>query len=326
MVNGLGEERVPRSTQAEVLVLVVTFNSAEIVSDLLEALPRAVGTVPGVTVAVVDNASVDGTADVAERAPLKPLVIRCPRNLGYAAAINAGLEVVMPTRAVLVLNADVRPMDGFLGELLAVLELPDDPPTGIVAPRVVDLAGNLRLSLRRRPTMLRALGEALLGGHRAAKFPALSEQIRDPDAYTDRRIADWATGAALLISADCLEDVGPWDESFFLFSEETEYALRAKDAGWVLRYADQAIVEHTGGDMAQSPFLWSIAAVNRVSLYRRRHGSVAGAAYRVIVMFGEALRLPVGATHRSALLALLRNRRPGPASRKPPIKSHSLKT
>lgn len=262
---------------------------------------------------VVDNASDDDSADQAEGSPLKPMVIRCAENLGYAGGINAGLTEVTPTRALLVLNADARPRERFLAELLRVIESPDDPPTGMVAPRVVGLRGNLKYSLRRDPTLLRALGEAVMGGHRAARYPSLGEQIRDPALYTDRRAADWATGAALLISAECLRAVGPWDESFFLYSEETDYAMRARDAGWALRYARDAVVEHPGGQMSKSPYLWSIVAVNRVRLYQRRHGRVAGAAYRGVVVLNEALRAPFGkATHRAALRALLRNSRPGP--------------
>lgn len=299
--------------QTEVLVLVVTYNSAAVVGRLLEALPGALRGVPGVTIVVVDNASDDDSAGLAEGSPVEPLVIRCAENLGYAAGINVGLKAVSPTRALLVLNADARPKDGFLIALLTVLESPEGPPTGIVAPRVVDHRGNLKFSLRRDPTLGRALGEAIVGGHRAARFPSLGEQIRDPKFYTDQRRADWATGAALLVSAECLRMVGPWDESFFLYSEETDYAMRAREAGWVLRYACNAVVEHPGGQMSKSPFLWSIVAVNRVRLYQRRHSRVAGAAYRMVVTLNEALRAPFGKpTHRAALKALLRNRRPGP--------------
>lgn len=299
----------------EVLVLAVTHNSAAVLEGLLDSLPRALEGVPGVTVLIVDNSSSDQSADLAERSSLQPMVVRCADNRGYAAAINTGLDVVTPTRALLVLNADTRPGEGCLAELLRVLESPSDPPTGIVAPRIVDSEGQLKFSLRRNPTLLRALGEALVGGHRASRFSAFGEEIRNPKHYADRRIADWATGAALLLSADCLRTVGRWDESFFLYSEETDYAARARDAGWVVRYSRRAVVEHPGGQMEKSPFLWSIVAVNRVRHYQTRHGRAAGAAYRAVVILNEALRASFGRpTHRAALNALLRNRRPGPVA------------
>lgn len=304
-------------SRADVLVLAVTYNSAGVVRGLLDCLPAAVEGVDGVTCMVVDNASDDDSAELAERSAVRAVVIRCPENLGYAAGINAGLACVEPTRALLVLNADARPRGGFLAELLKVMDAPADPPTGLVAPRVVDPDGNLKFSLRRDPTLARALGEALLGGHRAARFPVLGEMVRERSEYTDRRCVDWATGAALLVSADCLRAVGPWDESFFLYSEETDYALRARSAGWAMRYAWSAVVEHPGGDMSRSPFLWSIVAVNRVRLYEKRHGRVASAVYRIVVILNEALRALVGKpTHKAALRALLRNRRPGPQPRK----------
>lgn len=308
------ERNVTTAAGAEVLVLAVTFNSAEVLPALLDALPDALLGVPGVRVVIVDNASDDESAELAERSHLKPTVLRCTENLGYAAGINAGIRAVgPPSRGLLVLNADAQPTKASLSEMLAVLEASEDPPTGIVAPRIVDSRGDLKFSLRRDPTLLRAIGEALLGGHRAARFRALGEEIRDPAFYTDRRVADWATGAALLISADCLRAVGEWDESYFLYSEETDFAVRARDAGWALRYARNAVVEHPGGQMSKSAFLWSIVAVNRVRYYQRRHGRLASAVYRMVVILNETLRAPLGKpTHRAALKALLRNRRPGP--------------
>ncbi|MCZ7627704.1 MAG: glycosyltransferase [Microthrixaceae bacterium] len=65
--------------------------------------------------------------------------------------------------------------------------------------------------------------------------------------YARERDADWATGAAMLISAECLAAVGPWDESFFLYSEETDYCLRARDRGFKLRYSPKATATHIGG-------------------------------------------------------------------------------
>jgi GT2 family glycosyltransferase len=293
---------------ADLVVVVVTHNSAELLPGLLESLPAALDGAPAARVVVVDNASVDGTADLARRLAPWVTVVEAGANRGYAAGLNRGCREVRARDCVLVLNPDCRPAPGSVARLRAVLDLPS---TGIAVPAIVDYQGRLKYSLRREPTLLRALGESLLGGHRAARFPRWGEQVRDPIAYQDGCTTDWATGAVMLISATCWAELGPWDESFFLYSEETEYALRARDRGFLTRWSASAVVEHPGGAMSRSPFLWSILTYNRVLLYRRRHGTLAGAAYWAVVVLNEALRAR-RPTHRAALMALLTNRRPGP--------------
>lgn len=287
----------------DVLVVIVTFNSRQLVARCLEGLVEALDAVDSARVVVVDNASVDGTSEeVARVAPWAELV-EPGSNLGYAAAINAGLRGRPAQRCVVVLNPDAVPTRGCIRYLLDALALPG---VGIAVPRVVDSAGRLKYSLRREPTLLRAVGEAVLGGHRAARFPALGDMIRDEAHYRDGATADWATGAAMALSSDLVARLGPWSEDFFLYSEETDYALRAHDAGYVLRWVQAAVVEHPGGEMSRSPFLWSLVAVNRVRLYRRRHSAAAAAAYWVVVVLNEATRAALGRpVHRAALRALL---------------------
>ena len=118
---------------------------------------------------------------------------------------------------------------------------------------------------------------------------------------------DWATGAIMLMSARCLAGSGPWDESFFLYSEETEFALRARDKGFVIRYVPEAEVTHLGGESGVSPRLWSLLQVNRIRLYRKRHTAGATAVFWAAVMLRESSRAALGrARSRAALAALLR--------------------
>jgi len=88
--------------------------------------------------------------------------------------------------------------------------------------------------------VLRTVGEALLGGTRAGWIPALGHLVLDPRCYERRGTSDWATGAAWMISRDCIESVGQLDERYFLYSEETEYMLRAADYGLTVRYQPSA--------------------------------------------------------------------------------------
>jgi GT2 family glycosyltransferase len=296
--------KVPRPGQkAQVVALVVTHNSDWVLPGLVASLAAGFEGVDRYQVVIVDNASTDSTLEVASERIPEARVVRLPENRGFAAAINAGLAQASPSEAVLVLNPDIRLRPGAVARLLHCLEMPG---TGIAVPRIQNGDGRLEWSLRREPTVLRALGEAVLGGGRAGRFPALGELVSRDELYENPMVADWATGAAMLISRRCLDAVGTWDERFFLYSEETDFALRARDKSFVLRYAPDAEVVHLGGEASESPRLWSILSVNRVRLYRSRHSSARSGLFWVAVVLNEALRSPRGPTHRAALSALLR--------------------
>ncbi|MGW2213401.1 glycosyltransferase family 2 protein [Nonomuraea sp. NPDC001684] len=290
-----------------VAIVIVTYNSAPVLGGCLASLPEGAKGVRLTDVVVADNASKDDSLAIAEQAaglPVRPLQVG--RNAGYAAAINAGVASLDldDLDAVLVLNPDCRLRPGALAVLAAAL---DRPGTGIAVPRLVSTEGVLHHSLRRTPAVRRALAESLVGGRLAGRIGTLGEMVVDPARYERPGPADWATGAAMLVSATALARLGPWDESFLLYSEETEYALRAADAGWTLWYEPAAVVEHIGGEAKTSPMLAALLTVNRVRLFRRRRGRVATAGFYLAVLLGEAMRAAAGRrTARASVVALLR--------------------
>jgi len=287
----------------ETTIVVVAYNSADVLPGCLDALPAASEGIGPLRVVVVDNDSRDDTAAVARQHPQVWRVLPMGRNAGYAAAINAGVRAAGVGGPVVVLNPDVRLAPGSLRRLLEALERDG---AGVAVPRLVDESGRLALSLRREPTVLRAFGEALLGGRRAGRVAALGEVVSREEVYAAPAWADWATGAAMVISRECWRAAGPWDESFFLYSEETDFALRARDAGYRLRYVPDAEAVHIGGESGSSPYLWTILTCNKVRLYDRRHRApLSRLAFRAAVLLGELLRTPRSATHRAAARALL---------------------
>jgi N-acetylglucosaminyl-diphospho-decaprenol L-rhamnosyltransferase len=293
---------VTRATTPRVAVVIVTYFSADVLGGCLDSL-----TDQGVTltdVVVADNGSTDATLKVATQERELPVrVVELGRNAGYSAAINAGIATLdlSTVDAVMILNPDCRPRPGAIGVLAAALR----PDRGITVPLLLNQDGSLQPSLRRPPTVTRALAESLLGA-RATKLGSLSEMIVDPAAYTQAGPVTWATGAAMLISAEAVARLGDWDESFLLYSEETEYCLRAADHGLATWFEPAAVIEHTGGELLRNPFLSKLAVVNRVELFRRRHGRVRSAAYFAAVAAGEGLRALAGrATARAAFTALM---------------------
>jgi len=278
----------------EVVAVVVTYNSKDVVGDLLDSLPAAFGELT-CAVVVVDNGSHDGTADLlVARGDCH--VVRAI-NLGYAAGINRGAALAPPGADLLVLNPDVRMAAGSVAPLVAAARRPG---VGLVVPRVLDPSGALYRSLRREPTLGRALG---LTRTRAA---GLSEYVDGPEEYARAHAVDWALGAVVLVPRATHDALGGWDESFFLYSEETDLCLRARDLGLQTWYEPSSEAVHVGGASGQSAATHTMQILNRVRLYRRRHGGFASAAYYLLALASELSWVVRGSTRsRTAVVALL---------------------
>jgi len=296
-----------------VAVVVVTYNSERLIADLVASLgPGLRGLAWHLTVA--DNASSDNTlSQVSHHAP-QARIVEMGRNAGYAAGINAAVAAAEPHTAVLVLNPDIRLTPGCVSELVAVLRR---RRAGIVVPRLLGRDGGFSPNLRREPTILRAACDALFGARRVGRFAPFGEVITDERRYTAEVSADWAEGSIMLIDRACWQACGRWDESFFLYSEETEYALRARDNGFAVVLAPQALAHHLEGESTTSPRLWALLTVNKVRLYRRRHGLPGAMVYWAVLLLRELSRAALGnPCSRVAVRALLTTARfretPGP--------------
>ena len=238
----------------DLAVIVVTYNSERVINSLLDSLPAACRGVH-IDVVVVDNGSADETRKVVE-ARSDCRLLRSS-NVGYAGGINAGVTFAAPASAVLILNPDVVLLPDSIAPLLARLR---QPGVGIVVPRVLNFDGTLHTSLRREPSLLRALG---LGG---TARPALAEYITELSSYDLAGPVDWALGAVMAVSSTCLKALGGWDASYFLYSEETDFCLRAGISDG-RPGTNLCGATHVGGGSGRTDKTHVMQIVNRVRLY-----------------------------------------------------------
>jgi N-acetylglucosaminyl-diphospho-decaprenol L-rhamnosyltransferase len=272
-----------------VAICVVTYNSAALIEDLVASLAAGISDVDA-TLVFADNASADDT--VARIAAICPsaVLVRTGGNLGYAGGVNAAIRAAGACDAYLILNADVRLEPGCVATLFHRLS----PTVGIVVPKLLDARDDVIWSMRRAPSVVRAWADALLGAERVGRVPILGEMVTDPVLYETARPTDWAEGSTQLISAACVEACGPWDESYFLFSEETEFDLRAGDRGFATLYEPAAVARHLEGGSAGSERLWPLVVLNRVRLYGSRHGRIATGLFWLATLAREVSRALMG--------------------------------
>lgn len=267
-------------------IILVAYNSARHIERVLDSLPAAAD---GLTFrcVVVDNASRDETVAVLTSRD-DVAVIQAGANLGYAGAINLGRANAGPCRSYLILNPDLVLEPGAITRLREAMA---EPRVGVAVPMLLNDDASLYLTLRREPSVLGAIGDAVFG----ARFPRrpawLGETIRDRRRYATPQDVAWAGGAAMLVADDCGRAVGDWDASrFFLYSEETDFAARVRHAGYRVRYVPDSRARHEDGGSGRSPELAALLAVNRIRYYEKYHRRPATSVFRAAVVLHYLLR------------------------------------
>jgi GT2 family glycosyltransferase len=215
-------------------VIVVTHGRPELALSTLRCAHAAA---EGLAVQwlVVDSGSADDTPEQVERAFPDVELLRC-ENIGFAGANNRALALARG-RYVLLLNPDVDIVSGTLAELLAALD--ERPEVGIASVIQQGSDEELQYSIRRYPSALRSLGEAV-----ALPWGRAREEERLSARYGEEGDADWLVGAFLIARAEVVRAIGGLDERFFLYSEETDWCYRARAAGWEVRHLPQMRVTH----------------------------------------------------------------------------------
>jgi len=284
---------------ADVAVIVVTYRSAADLGGLIASL-RGEAVAQRLRVIVADNDSPDDTLGTA-RAHTDVIARPTGGNLGYAGGINAAMAAVGDADAVLILNPDLVVHPGAIAALRGCIARPG---VGLAVPVILDGEDGRTASLRREPSVLRSLCDALFGGRLRRRPAALTEMVLPSAEYAAAHPVDWATGAALLVSRAASTAIGEWDERFFLYSEETDYCRRARDAGFQVWFEPAAVVRHSEGGSGASVALATLLAVNRIRYYAKYHGPAATLLFHGTAVLNELTR-SAAPEHRTILRAVV---------------------
>jgi len=221
---------------ADASVVVVAYNA-------LPWIERCLESVHGHEAVLVDNGSTDGTvAFVRERFPDVTVVAQANRGMG--GGNNAGLRTANG-RYVLLLNSDAWAVDDAVGRLVAFAE--EHPDVAVVGPRLLNPDGSLQRSVRGFPTLWRLATEYLFLRKLAPRSRLFNAFYGDGFAHDRPYEAEFLMGAVLLVRREAADTVGLFDEDFFMFSEETDWCYRFRQAGWKVLFTPDAEFVHVGG-------------------------------------------------------------------------------
>jgi N-acetylglucosaminyl-diphospho-decaprenol L-rhamnosyltransferase len=211
--------------------------------DALPWVERALESVRGHETIVVDNGSTDGTVElVRERFPEARLIEQ--ENKGLGGGSNAGMRIASGDWFLL-LNSDAWALEGAVERLVAFAEA--HPEAGVVGPKLRYPDGSLQRSVRGFPTVWRLATEYLFLRKLAPRSRALNAFYGAGFAYDRPLEAEFLMGSVWLVRREAADAVGLFDEDFFMFSEETDWAYRFRQAGWKVLFTPDAEFVHVGG-------------------------------------------------------------------------------
>jgi GT2 family glycosyltransferase len=271
--------------------IIVTYNTREMTLDCLRALLADTQSIPGHEIFVVDNASSDQTVDAIRNQFPNVKIIANPKNLGFGAANNQALKQATGD-FLLLLNSDAFPKPGAIPSLIK--ELQANPKAGVIGPRLLNPDGTMQLSCYKFPTPARAWLE---NTYLSSAFPntALGDYRRWP--HDTARNVDWVIGACMLIRKEVYDQVGGFDERFFMYAEESDWQLRIKQAGWQIAFTPNAQVTHLAGASATGDSKPAPQArinpvfFNSLDYYQRKHHGILGLlSLRLAMILGCSLR------------------------------------
>jgi GT2 family glycosyltransferase len=255
----------------------------------------------GLRITVVDNDSGDGTADVVRREFQDVRLIALDENVGFSAANNLVLRETT-AEYVLVLNPDTRICEGTLDKLLRLMDA--NERVGIAGCRLVQEDGTFDHAARRSfPTPASALGHFLRVG-RSERAPASLAAYRAPDVGEGP--VDAVNGAFMLMRRAMLDEIGLFDEGYWMYMEDLDLCYRAARAGWVTWYEPSVEAVHIKAGTSGHHRRLRVNYAFHYGMYRYYRTHLAGersAPFNGLVYAGIGLKFLASATASAAARA-----------------------
>jgi hypothetical protein len=266
----------------DVSIIIVSLNTRDVLRRCLAELATEITATPQYTaeIFVVDNNSRDGSPVMVRDEFAEIKLLETGINLGFAGANNVAMRIAQG-RYILLLNSDAFLQPGSLR--IAIDHMDANPRAGLGGARLIGEDGAWQPSARMFPTPLH---EMLMHTGLATKFPKSRFFGHADRTWADPMqpaAVDWVPGAFMIIRKTVLDEVGLFDESFFLYYEETDLCRRIRAAGHAVWYWPDIVVVHIGGESTRQSghvvigsqlTLWRMRAM---LLYFRKHHGYPGA-------------------------------------------------
>lgn len=276
-------------------VVIVNWNAGIQLKACVESLFRYSCGVLG-NVIVVDNGSTDDSIKMLT-SDQRLLIVQLDQNKGFASGCNAGAKLATAPY-VLFLNPDAAVYENTLGQVYEFMQLPEHAQIGICGVRLMDENGEVARSCSRFPAASRTLAQSI----GLDKLVPISGAPMSEWHHLDSREVDQVIGAFFLVRRDLFVQLDGFDERFFVYYEEVDFAYRAKLVGFSSFYFSEAAAFHLGGGVSNQVKARRLFYTLRSRLvYAKKHFSLpAFVLTSVVTLFVEPVsRLLLATARRS---------------------------
>lgn len=272
-----------------IAVIIVNWNTRQRLEACLRSIASCSPQNLRFATIVADNASSDGSPAMIRAQFPSVTLIENRQNLGFAAANNQALRASSDD-FILLLNPDTIVHPEAIDALLNHLWL--YPEVGAVGPKLLNADGSCQVSAHPEPTLWRELWRLI----HLDRFIPLSQYPEEYFSTPDFKTADVLMGACILLRREVLDQIGLFDEQFFIYSEEVDLCQRIRQAGWRIHYLPAAQVTHFGAAstcQVAGPMFIELYR-NKLKYFRKHDGELAARRYRWILRITALLRVAAG--------------------------------
>ena len=245
-------------------VIIVSYNSAHFLRGCLQSLLDNLRNISS-EIFVVDNNSKDNSLALVRTSFPSVCLIANNKNIGFGAACNQALREAQG-EYILMMNPDVHVHPATLSMMISYLQ--NHKKIGILAPQLRFRDGTLQYSCRRYPVFLAHFIKIIYSKSKIVSYYLMVD--RDHNIIQE---IDWSLGAFLLVRKRVFEQIGIFDERFFLYFEDVDLCRRAKQAGWRVVYYPKAVATHlyqqSSHRLFSKPFFHHLMSMYK---YYRKYG------------------------------------------------------
>lgn len=277
-------------TGSALSVVIVNWNAGEY-------LPRCLSSIfkedLNTEVILVDNASIDGSQREAKRLFPQIKLLQMGENRGYSAGCNAGIKA-SNGEFILILNPDTVVLPGAFSQLIRFAK--EHPEAGIIGPQLIGFDGKIQMSCRRFPSYETGLFRGTFLERLIPKSRTLSRYLMSGWDHSSPRCVDWVSGAAMLLRRDFLYEAGIFDETFYMYCEDVDMGMRAKEFGWKVMYCPYARILHRIGGSSDKKVIPMLVKfhLSHYLFFKKHWGwrtSLFGELFLILGLVGRTLLL-----------------------------------
>lgn len=265
----------------DVSFIIVSWNAKDYLLECLESIDKTV-TDQSYEVIVVDNGSTDGSPDAVTAQYPETQLIATGENLGFAKGNNVGLRA-SKGRYLCLLNSDTVLLPGTVKTLCEYMDA--NSSVGMASPRILNTDGSLQPTCSRFPRLSLSLSIALGISNLFPRSPLFGRDRITWWDYNEERFVDVLAGCFWFVRKEAFDDVGPLDETYFMYGEDFDWCKSFDEHDWkIALYPEAEAIHHGGGSSKNAPVRFYLARQEAQLLYWRKHHGRFSTALRAMVI------------------------------------------